>query len=171
MNDIKLWVLGACFAAAACALLELLCPSGKMQKSARTVTAIFFLCAVLLPAGRVLKKMCIRDSSQSIEWLRTLGLHTIPFFRRCSTGEELLQEIRRIGQERENLPFCIDGAVVKVDQLAHRSQLGSTAKFPKWAVAFKYPPEEKETVLTDISLQVGRTGVLTPCLLYTSRCV
>lgn len=100
--------------------------------------------------------------SQSIEWLRTLGLHTIPFFCRCSTGEELLQEIRRIGQERESLPFCIDGAVVKVDQLAHRSQLGSTAKFPKWAVAFKYPPEEKETVLTDISLQVGRTGVLTP---------
>ena len=104
----------------------------------------------------------LTEHSQSIEWLRSLGLHTIPFFRRCRTGEELLQEIRRIGREREKLPFCIDGAVVKVDQLAYRIQLGSTAKFPKWAVAFKYPPEEKETVLTDISLQVGRTGVLTP---------
>ncbi|MGI6261149.1 MAG: hypothetical protein ACOYJR_04840 [Acutalibacteraceae bacterium] len=66
MNDIKLWVLGACFAAAACALLELLCPSGKMQKSARTVTAIFFLCAVLLPAGRVLKNLSL-NSGESLQ--------------------------------------------------------------------------------------------------------
>ncbi len=99
---------------------------------------------------------------QSIEWMRTLGLHTIPFFRRCKTGEEVLEEIRRIGQERDNLPFCIDGAVVKVDRFDHREHLGSTAKFPKWAVAFKYPPEEKETTLQDIAIQVGRTGVLTP---------
>ena len=70
MNDVKLWTLGACFAAAACALLELLCPAGKMKKSARSVTAVFFLCAVLLPAEKVLKKI----SQGSAETFRTVSV-------------------------------------------------------------------------------------------------
>ena len=76
--------------------------------------------------------------------------------------EEVLEEIERLGEERGNYPFDIDGAVVKLDDLAQRDVLGSTAKCPRWAVAYKYPPEQKPSVLKDIVIQVGRTGVLTP---------
>ena len=80
----------------------------------------------------------------------------------CRNIDEAIEEIRRIGEKRGTLPFDIDGAVIKVDSFAQREALGSTSKFPKWAVAFKYPPEEKETVIEDIEINVGRTGVLTP---------
>ena len=73
-----------------------------------------------------------------------------------------MKEIERIGDIRYTLPFDIDGAVIKTDNFSMREVIGSTAKFPKWALAYKYPPEEKETKLIDISIAVGRTGVLTP---------
>lgn len=80
----------------------------------------------------------------------------------CSTIEEAVEQVKAIGEGRENYPFDIDGAVIKVDNLAQRQTLGSTAKFPRWAAAYKYPPEVKPSRLTDIVIQVGRTGVLTP---------
>ena len=103
---------------------------------------------------------------ESLEYLKTLGFKTIPFYQECGTIADALSEIRRIGEIRYTLPFDIDGAVVKVDTFAQRTVLGSTSKFPKWAIAFKYPPEEKETRLLDIEVAVGRTGVLTPTAVF-----
>ncbi|HCC00320.1 MAG TPA: DNA ligase (NAD(+)) LigA [Ruminococcaceae bacterium] len=80
----------------------------------------------------------------------------------CHTPEEIVQEIRRIGDSRGNLPYGIDGTVIKIDSLASRRLLGSTAKYPRWAIAFKFPPEEKKTKLVKVDINVGRTGALTP---------
>ena len=98
----------------------------------------------------------------SIERMRELGFAVIPFYRRTGSIQEVLEEIKRIGTVRSQLPFDIDGAVIKVDDFEERRKLGSTTKVPRWAVAYKYPPEEKETVLRDVEITVGRTGVLTP---------
>jgi len=99
---------------------------------------------------------------QSIDFLAELGFPTAPFYNRYDNIDDVIGEIERIGETRGELDFPIDGAVVKVDSFAEREELGSTAKFPRWAEAYKYPPEEKETVLRDIEINVGRTGVLTP---------
>ena len=102
----------------------------------------------------------------TLEFLRSLGFHTLPSFVKCANADEIIAEIERIGNSRGNLPFDIDGAVIKADNLAYRETLGSTSKYPKWAVAFKYPPEEKETVLKEIEIAVGRTGALTPTAIF-----
>ena len=99
--------------------------------------------------------------TQTLDYLKRLKFKTIPYCC-CRTAEQTLAEIARIGRERYDYPFDIDGAVVKLERLADRAAMGSTAKFPRWACAFKYPPEVRETVLQDIVVQVGRTGVLTP---------
>lgn len=104
----------------------------------------------------------LTEHKQSIDYIKSLGFSTIPFYNEFDNIEDALGDIRRIGSIRGELPFDIDGAVVKVNSFAQRQALGSTAKFPKWAIAFKYPPEEKETTLLDIEVNVGRTGVLTP---------
>ena len=98
---------------------------------------------------------------ETLEYLKEKKFRVIPH-RLCSEPEEVLAEIRSIGENRYDYFFDIDGAVVKLDDLQDRTALGSTAKFPRWACAFKYPPEVKETVVEDIVVQVGRTGVLTP---------
>ncbi len=103
---------------------------------------------------------------QSLEFLKELGFKTVPFFNKFNNIDDVLGEIQRIGDIRYTLPFDIDGAVIKVDEFAHRETIGSTAKFPKWALAYKYPPEEKETKLIDIEINVGRTGVLTPTAVF-----
>lgn len=99
---------------------------------------------------------------EAFRLLDSLGFQIPPFYYVCDSIEHVLQEIRKIGDMRGKLPFAIDGAVVKVNSFTQRRQLGSTSKFPKWAEAFKYPPEEKETTLLDIEINVGRTGALTP---------
>ena len=106
--------------------------------------------------------MQLEGHKESIEFLSELGFPTAPFYNRYNNIEDVISEIERIGETRGELDFPIDGAVVKVDSFAEREELGSTAKFPRWAEAYKYPPEEKETVLRDIEINVGRTGVLTP---------
>lgn len=98
---------------------------------------------------------------ESLEYLQTKNFKVIPHYR-CDRCSDIEDRIREIGENRENFPFDIDGAVVKVNSLSERAALGSTAKFPRWAVAYKYPPEEKPSKLLDIVVQVGRTGVLTP---------
>lgn len=100
--------------------------------------------------------------SASLERLKALGFPVPPLYHVSRDIEEALGFIRDLGGRRGELPFPIDGAVVKVNSFAQREELGSTARFPRWAEAFKYPPEEKETTLTDIEVKVGRTGVLTP---------
>lgn len=105
---------------------------------------------------------------ETLDFLSDLGFHTLPTYKKCSTIDEAIAEIERIGNSRGNLPYDIDGAVIKCDNLGYREILGSTSKFPKWAVAFKYPPEEKETVLKEIEINVGRTGALTPTAVFDS---
>ena len=100
--------------------------------------------------------------AESLERMKELGLSVVPFYKVCHSADEVCAEIERIGRERATFPFDIDGAVVKVDDFAARERIGSTSKFPKWAVAYKYPPEEKLTKLLDVEVTVGRTGVLTP---------
>ena len=99
--------------------------------------------------------------TEGLNYLADKGFKVIPHVI-CSTIEEAVAQVQAIGEGRENYPFDIDGAVIKVDDLAQRQTLGSTAKFPRWAAAYKYPPEVKPSRLTDIVIQVGRTGVLTP---------
>jgi len=100
--------------------------------------------------------------SESLNWLSTQGFPVSPGFMVCKTADEVWECITKIGDSRWELPFGIDGAVVKVDSLEDRRRLGITSKVPRWAVAYKYPPEQKETVVEDIIVQVGRTGRLTP---------
>ncbi|MEG1850156.1 MAG: NAD-dependent DNA ligase LigA, partial [Oscillospiraceae bacterium] len=102
----------------------------------------------------------------SLDWLREQGFPVIPNAKPVSDIEAVITEIRRIGEQRGAFSFDIDGAVVKVNDFSDREALGATAKFPRWAVAFKYPPEEKETRLLDIEVKVGRTGVLTPTAVF-----
>lgn len=100
--------------------------------------------------------------SESLSYLTSLGFTVSDGGRVCKTAEEVISAVREIGEARSALAYDIDGAVIKVDSLAIRERLGSTAAAPRWAVAFKYPAEIAETELTDIDIQVGRTGVLTP---------
>ena len=99
--------------------------------------------------------------SETLDYLKKLRFKVIPY-RLLKTTAQIQEEVTAINENREQLPCDIDGAVVKADDLALRERLGSTAKFPRWAAAYKYPPEEKPTVVEDIVVQVGRTGVLTP---------
>lgn len=108
----------------------------------------------------------ITGHKQSIDFLKTLGFKTIPFYNKFDTIDEVIAELNRIGEMRSSLPFDIDGAVIKTDSFAQRAEIGSTAKFPRWALAFKYPPEERETTLIDVEVAVGRTGVLTPTAVF-----
>lgn len=104
----------------------------------------------------------IETHSQALTFLKSLGFKTSPEFKVCSNIEEAVEEINNLGEIRGNLPYETDGAVVKVNSLAQREMLGSTSKAPRWAVAYKYPPETKLTRVKDIIIQVGRTGALTP---------
>jgi len=99
---------------------------------------------------------------ESLQKLKDLGFNVNPVTKLTSSVEGVIKEIEDIGENRENLSFGIDGAVIKVDNLEYREILGVNAKTPKWAIAYKYPPEMKETVLKDIICQVGRTGAITP---------
>ena len=103
---------------------------------------------------------------ETLDFLKDLGFNTLPTYLKCKTVDGVIDEINRIGNSRGDLPYDIDGAVVKADNLTYRETMGSTSKFPKWAVAFKYPPEEKETVLKEIEINVGRTGALTPTAVF-----
>lgn len=104
---------------------------------------------------------------ESLQYIKELGFKTVPFFNRFDCIEDVFTEIDRIGSIRYTLPFDIDGAVIKVDDFSQREVLGSTAKVPRWALAWKYPPEEKETTLLDVEINVGRTGVLTPTGIFS----
>ncbi len=100
--------------------------------------------------------------AEGLEKLKNLGFKISPNLKIAKSMEEAYLEILKIGEERKNLPFDIDGAVVKVNSLRQRETLGTTSKVPKWAIAYKFPAEQQETTVLDIIVQVGRTGVITP---------
>ena len=108
----------------------------------------------------------LTSHKESLDYLKTLGFKTIPDYKRVSTADEIIDCIKAIGEKRFDLPFDIDGVVIKVDDFRQREILGATAKVPKWAVAYKFPPEEKTSKLLDIELNVGRTGAITPVAVF-----
>lgn len=110
----------------------------------------------------------LSSHKESLDFIKELGFNTIPTYKKVDNIEDAIAEIDRIGEARGSLEYDIDGAVIKVDDFSQRDILGSTAKYPKWAIAFKYPPEEKQTKLFDIEIAVGRTGVLTPTAILES---
>lgn len=104
--------------------------------------------------------------SESLDYMKSLGFNVIDGYKTFDNIEDAVSHIMEIGENRQSYSYDIDGAVIKVDDFELRNELGSTAKVPKWAVAFKYPPEEKETKLLDIEINVGRTGALTPVAVF-----
>ncbi len=108
----------------------------------------------------------VTSHKESLDLLHQLGFQVIPSYKRFDNIADAVEEVRRIGEMRGQYSFDIDGAVIKIDDFSQRTRLGSTAKFPRWAVAFKYPPEEKETILREIQINVGRTGACTPTAVF-----
>lgn len=135
--------------------------AGSLRQKNAAVTAKRFLDVFLFNIQQVEGKD-ITEHDASLEYLRSLGFPVLPFYYTCHTMEEVWEKVQEIGSRRGELDFAIDGAVIKVNDFGQRVLLGSTAKYPKWAEAYKYPPEEKTTTLLDIEVNVGRTGVLTP---------
>ena len=110
----------------------------------------------------------INSHKQSLDFLKEQGFKVSPSYNAFSSIRDVASELEHIGNSKSKYPFDIDGAVIKIDDLAQRELLGATAKCPRWAIAFKYPPEEKQTILRDIEINVGRTGVLTPTAVFDS---
>ena len=134
--------------------------AGAMRQLDPAITASRQL-DILIFNVQLAEGMEFQTHSESLDWLRSQGFPVIDY-RLCSSMEACRERVEEIDGERDNYSFCIDGAVVKLDSLADRQRLGSTTKAPRWAIAYKYPPEVRESVVRDIQVQVGRTGVLTP---------
>lgn len=135
--------------------------AGSLRQKDAHVTAgrdlATFIYAVAQP-----EKLTLAGQWELLEWLRTAGFHVNPTIALCSTEDEVHDFCVHALEKRDTLPYEIDGVVVKVDQFSLQDELGFTARAPRWAIAYKFPPEEKTTVLRNIAVQVGRTGVLTP---------
>lgn len=139
--------------------------AGSLRQKDSSVTATRGLDMFVFNIQRIEGKT-LSSHKESLDYLTSLGFKTVPGYERYSNFEDVKKCIESIGEKRGTLSFDIDGAVIKVDDFEKREAMGSTAKFPRWAVAFKYPPEEKPTVLRDIEVAVGRTGVLTPTAVF-----
>lgn len=135
--------------------------AGSLRQKDSSVTASRNLDIFVFNVQKI-KGYELSSHKESLDFLKDLGLPVLPFYAVCKTMEEIASEINRIGKIKSDLPFQTDGAVVKLDSFEERKVLGSTSKFPRWAEAYKYPPEEKSTELLDIEINVGRTGILAP---------
>lgn len=135
--------------------------AGSLRQKNSKITAERKLSSFVFNVQRIEGKV-LHSHVESLDFLKSLGFSVLPFYHRVEGMEAAIAKVEEIGQNRGNLPFDIDGAVIKLDDLNERDLFGSTAKFPKWAVAYKYPPEEKPTKLLAIEINVGRTGALTP---------
>ncbi|CAB4853425.1 MAG: NAD-dependent DNA ligase LigA [Actinobacteria bacterium] len=136
--------------------------AGSLRQKDSSVTAGRGLAFWSYQLGEVVGGPDFTDHSQSLEYLRTLGFPVNPEIRSVGTLADVIQFCQHWQQQRHTLPYEIDGAVVKVDSLAQREVLGFTSRAPRWAIAFKFPPEERTTILRDIQVSVGRTGRTTP---------
>ena len=135
--------------------------AGSLRQLDSKITASRPLDIYIFNVQRLTNNM-FNSHYEQLMFLEELGFNVNPVKIPCNNIEEAVNAIKKIGEDREKLSFNIDGAVVKVDSLSFREKLGTTYKFPKWAIAYKYPPEKKETILKDIICQVGRTGAITP---------
>ncbi len=139
--------------------------AGSLRQKDAAVTATRGLDMFVFNIQRIEGKT-LSSHKESLDFLASLGFRTVPDYKCHSSFTSAVEHVRQIGEMRGTLSFDIDGAVIKVDDFDKREAMGSTAKFPRWAVAFKYPPEEKSTVLREIEVAVGRTGVLTPTAVF-----
>ena len=135
--------------------------AGSLRQKDPSVTAQRDLSTFLYAAADE-RALAAQSQWELLEWLREAGFHVNPDVERCETREAVHTFCARAVKRREALPYEIDGVVVKVDSFAQQEAMGYTARAPRWAIAFKFPPEEKTTLLRDITVQVGRTGKLTP---------
>ncbi len=139
--------------------------SGSLRQKDASVTAKRKLDILIFNVQQIEGKE-LTAHKESIDYLTSLGFTTVSQSGLLKNTDEILHEIEKIGEERGNYPYDTDGVVVKVDSFAQREEMGATTKTPKWAVAYKFPPEEKETVLREIEVSVGRTGVITPVAVF-----
>ncbi len=141
------------------------CAAGTLRQLDTAVTKERGLSMFIFNIQAV-RGMEFETHTQGYEYLREQGVAVIDGYRVCRTADEVWEAITAIGESRGSLGYDIDGAVVKINRLADREILGATSKVPRWAIAYKYPPEEKETRLVDIELSVGRTGRITPTAVF-----
>ena len=139
--------------------------AGSLRQKDAKITAARGLSIFVFNLQQVRGRSFARHS-ETLDFIKQMGFPVSPRYRVFTSIEDALKEIEAIGQMRGTLAYDIDGAVIKVDDLAAREALGSTNKFPRWAIAFKYPPEVKETVVCEVEVSVGRTGVLTPTAVF-----
>ena len=139
--------------------------AGSLRQKDPKITAKRYLDIFVFNVQQI-EGEALHSHAQSLAFLEEMNFKVSPGYTVCDSMDEAVKVIQTIGEDRGKLAFDIDGAVVKVDDFTQREQLGSTVKFPKWAVAFKYPPEEKVTTLLDIEIKVGRTGALTPTAVF-----
>ena len=139
--------------------------AGSLRQKDAKITAARGLSIFVFNLQQVRGRSFARHS-ETLDFIKQMGFPVSPRYRVFTSIEDALKEIEAIGQMRGTLAYDIDGAVIKIDDLAAREALGSTNKFPRWAIAFKYPPEVKETVVREVEVSVGRTGVLTPTAVF-----
>lgn len=139
--------------------------AGSLRQKDSRVTASRGLDIFVFNLQRIEGKE-LTSHSESLDYMKKLGFNVIDGYKTFDNIEDAVSRIMEIGENRQSYSYDIDGAVIKVNDFELRNELGSTAKVPKWAVAFKYPPEEKETKLLDIEINVGRTGALTPVAVF-----
>ncbi|MDE6887199.1 MAG: NAD-dependent DNA ligase LigA [Eubacterium sp.] len=141
------------------------CAAGTLRQLDTAVTKERGLSMFVFNVQQV-RGAAFETHTQGYEYLKKQGIAVIEDYRVCHTAKEVWEAICAIGENRGNLPYDIDGAVVKLNRIADREKLGATSKVPKWAVAYKYPPEEKEARILDIEVSVGRTGRITPTAVF-----
>ncbi len=139
--------------------------AGSLRQKNPRITAERKLSSFIFNIQRIEGKT-LNSHVESLDFLKELGFSVLPFYYKSNSITEAIKRVTEIGEKRGELPFDIDGAVIKLDSLSDRDLFGSTSKFPKWAVAYKYPPEEKPTKLLNIEINVGRTGALTPVAIF-----
>lgn len=139
--------------------------AGSLRQKNHEITAERNLEIIIFNVQKI-KGVKIASHRDSLDYLKTLGFAIPPFYKLCNKIEDISTEIKKFGKIHTGFSFQTDGAVIKIDSFDDREKLGSTSKYPRWAEAFKYPPEEKETKLLKIEVEVGRTGVLTPVAIF-----
>ena len=140
--------------------------SGSVRQKDSKITKERKLDIFIFNIQQISDEVVIQSHKESLDLLKKYGFKVSPRYTRFDNIEDVIKEVETIGEMRGQFAFDIDGAVIKVDNISQRNVMGSTNKYPRWAVAYKYPPEEKETVLKDIEISVGRTGVLTPTAVF-----
>ncbi len=139
--------------------------SGSLRQKDPNITSKRKLDIFVFNVQQIIGKTLV-SHKQSLDYLRSLGFKVIPEYVKLSNFSDIEKRIREIGENRFKLPYDIDGVVIKTDDFSQREQIGYTTKVPKWAVAYKFPPEEKQTKLIDIEVNVGRTGAITPVAVF-----